>query len=100
MFMGDIINFPSPPEADMMPGHAVDLRRIIQIIRYLVKIHGSDTEKMWSEFDEEMVRRVGGYDGYDVEPRELGKMVSIMTATDVGACQFTVFVFNGLLRKT
>lgn len=97
--MGKLIDFPASTEVGVMPGHAVDLRRVVQLVRELVDVYGSDTEKMWDHFDDEVATRIQGYDGYDVEETKLGKIVTVMTDTVVGRCQFSILVYKELLTK-
>jgi hypothetical protein len=99
MSMGKLIEFPTSAEVSVMPGHAVDLRRVVQLVRELVDVYGSDTEQMWDHFDDEIAERIQGYDGYDVENTDIGKIVTVMTNTTVGRCQFSILVYKDLLVK-
>ena len=96
--MGDLVNFPAKTEPKMN-GSAVDLRRVVQLVRRLVDLYGSDSPAVWEHFDKEMDHLVHGYDGYDAEDHPAGKLVTVMTNTVVGQCQFTVLIYKELLSK-
>lgn len=96
--MGDLIEFPrAAPE--MMPGHAVDMRRVIQELRRLALNTGAYPSLMWSLFDLKMSTLISGYTGYTQEARDNGVQLTILTNTVVGECQFSVFVFQQVLDK-
>ena len=97
MSMGELVQFPKKT-SEMMPAHAIDLRRVIQEIRKLVEVYGSDTDEMWVSFETRMKTLICGYTKFEVEPDEAGgKVVTIFTDSVVGYCGFSVLVYNELL---
>jgi hypothetical protein len=95
--MGKLLEFPKK-NSEKMPAHAVDLRRVIQEIRRLIGIYGSDTDEMWRTFNIHMEHLISGYTRFEVDPDEAGgKVVTIYTDCVVGYCSFSVLVYNELL---
>lgn len=98
--MGDVVEFPKTSvEIELMQGHAVDLRRVVSLLRQIRNIFPRVCPEMWEIFEEHLMKRINGFTGIDVEDHDRGVVLTVMTKTVVGECQFSVLVYNSVLGK-
>jgi hypothetical protein len=98
--MGDVVEFPKTAvKAELMQGHAVDLRRVISLLRTIRNIFPGVCPEMWEVFEEQLMGRINGFTGIDIEDRPRGVFLTVMTKTVVGECRFGVLVYNSVLGK-
>jgi hypothetical protein len=96
--MGDVVEFPQRGPA-MMPGHAVDLRRVVQVVRRLSKAVDGPSALMWGLFDLEMAKSISGYVSYETRAHDEGTVVTVITDTVVGTCRFSILVYTENFSK-
>lgn len=98
--MGEVLEFPKTAvETELMQGHAVDLRRVVSLLRQIRNIFPKVCPEMWEVFEDHLMDRINGFTGMDIEEHERGVVVTVMTKTVVGECQFSVLVYNSVLGK-
>jgi hypothetical protein len=98
--MAEIIQFPGVFRPDMMPGHAIDLLWVRQVISSLIDTYGTDTKEMWDEFGRLMRANISGFFAFKAVETMGGKEVSIICVLPLGKFQSSVYVLNRDLCKS
>jgi hypothetical protein len=98
--MGEVIKFPGVFRPDMMPGHAIDLLWVRQVIFTLIDKYGTDTKEMWDEFGHLMCANISGFFAFKAVEAMGGKEVSIICVLPLGKFQSSVYVLNRDLCKS